>query len=487
MTCRCLSYDINVRAIVESHCGRKCNRFYIGIPIGVQAISRVDEMNIIVVGAGRVGFTIAEVLSEFHNVLVIDSDKEAVEQIKRLNVSVLHEDGASPRTLEDAFSRHSPHVVISTTERDDINLFISMLTKYIRPGTRTVARITNPEYMVNTSESMVDHVFSPEMIIANKMAELALLENAMDYESIESMDMGLAIFEVTPEHGQIIGKVIINLPIPPDCTVVCLYRDEEIIIENETVEIHPHDRICVIGNPEAIHKFNEMMGILRDAMEFVIIGGGVSGIQTARLLSSKNRYVKVIESNPEKCSKLARELSNVTVLNGSGIDPHMLKEVNVSRADVLIANTSKDETNLLSCLMGMKLGTSKIISRYSMIEYEDIFDITGINTAIGAHRIVANEITKMLVSDEDSILKMKHKGEMFFSVNVTAGVKICNERLGDIRMPEGARIVCIIRGEMKIYPNIDTKIIEGDKVLLFTYNVNIRKLERQVGHINIKV
>ena len=439
-------------------------------------------MNIIVVGAGNVGYTAAEVLSHFHNVMVIDNNKNVVETVKSLlNVSILFEDGASPKTLEDAFRRHSPDVIISATQRDEDNLFIAMVSKIIDPKTKTIARIRNPDFMVETTENVVDQIISPEVIIANKMAELALLENAVDYESIESMGMGLAFFEVNEEHRDIIGKVVINLKIPEDCTIVSIYRGNEVILNTETVEIHAGDRICVLGSPESIRRFNEMMGVIREASEFIIVGGGVAGQQTAKRLESRKRYVKLFEPDPVKCAVLARELNNVIIVNGSGVDPHLLKSENVGRADVMIAITDVDETNLLACLMGMKLGTTKVISRYSMVEYEDIFDFTGIKTTVGVHRIVANEITKMLVSDEKAILKMKGEGEMFFSVTIAPKSKLCFEHMGDVRFPDGARATCIIRNNTTIYPRMDTQLLEGDRLLMFTYKTNIGKLERLFG------
>ena len=162
----------------------------------------------------------------------------------------------------------------------------------------------------------------------------------------------------------------------------------------------------------------------------------------------------------------------------------------MGRADVLIAITDTDETNLLACLMGMKLGTSKVISRYSMVEYEDIFDFTGIKSTVGNHRVVANEITKTLIEDEKAILRMKRDGELFFSVSVNPRSKISNERLGDINFPEGCRVGCIIRENEneKIYPRMDTVFKANDRVILFTYNSSITKLEKLFGTpINIEV
>lgn len=444
-------------------------------------------MKIIVVGAGNVGYTCAHVLSKFHNVMVIDKDKLVVDNIKSLlNVSVLYEDGSSPKTLQDAFARHSPDVVISATGRDEDNLFIAMISKYIKPGTMTIATIRGADFMLDTSEKVVDKILSPEMMIADKVSHLALLENSIDYDDIQSMKMALVTFEVTAEHTNIVGKVVINLDIPDDCTIVNIYRGDDIIVDCETTEIHPGDKITVLGTPASIEKFNIMIGVLREASEFVVIGGGVSGAETARKLEHRKKYIKIFEHNVDRCGKLARDLGNVIIVNGSGVDPHLLKSENVGRADVLMAMTNQDETNLLSCLMGMKLGSSKIISRYSMLEYEDIFDFTGIKTTVGTHRIVANEITKMLVPDEESILEMKRYGERFFMMTVGEKSKARNQHMGDIRLPEGARITCIIRDGENIFPRMDTDIRVGDKLAIFTYNVSISKLEKLFGHSRLE-
>ncbi|MFA5452287.1 MAG: Trk system potassium transporter TrkA [Candidatus Methanomethylophilaceae archaeon] len=446
-------------------------------------------MNIIIVGAGSVGFTVAEVLSPIHDVLIIEDDISKAETVKSLlNVSVLHEDGASPKVLESAIIRHQADVIICTTSRDEENLFIAMISKRIKSTIKTIAKIRDPDYFINTSSSGVDQIISPELITSNKIATLALLENSVDYEAIESMNMGLATFEVTEEHTNIIGSVVINLKLPEESTVVAIYRNDDVILNNETTELHIGDRVCVLGSPKGITEFNQMMGVAHEAGEIVIMGGGIAGSYTAKILESKKRYIKLFEPNAERCRKLARDFNNVIIVNGSCVDPHLLRSENIGRADVLIATTDIDETNLLACLMGMKLGVKKIISRYSMVEYEDIFDFTGIETTIGYHRVVANEITKTLISDEQAILRMKKEGELFFSVNLDSRSKICNEHLGDVHLPDGARIACIIRNEKAIYPRMDTQFKLGDKVLVFTYNVSISKLERLFGTtININI
>lgn len=439
-------------------------------------------MNIVIVGVGSVGFTAAQVLMDSNNLLLIEKDKGVTETVESLlNVSVYNEDGANPTKLAAAIERINAEAVISTTMEDHVNVFISMMSKRIKPSIKTVARIRSPEFMVPEIKNDVDQIISPELITASKISELALLENAVDFEAIESMEMVLAIFEVKDDNIPVIGKVVINLDIPNDSTVVAIYRNDDVILNNETTEIHIGDKICVLGSPDGIREFNKMMGIAREAGEFIIIGGGITGVHIAKILEAKKKYVKLFESNLKKSKELSKIFNSVITVYGSGVDPHLLKSESVGRADVLMATTNADESNLLSCLMARKLGTTKVISRYSMKEYEEIFDYTGVSTTVGHHRIVANEVTKTLVSDEKAILRMKREEELFFSVNVEPRSKIGGQHLGDVRMPDGARVACIIRDGQKIYPRMDTVFNIGDKVLLFTYMADQGKIGKLFG------
>lgn len=439
-------------------------------------------MNIIVVGIGKVGFTATLVLSKYHDVMIIDNDKTVIEKAKgMLNVSVLYGDGTSPKVLESAIQRHNAMVVVSTTGSDENNLLIAMIAKIINQEIRTIARITNPDYVIKTSNATVDNIISPEIISATKMAELALLENAIDYDAIESMDLAMALFEVNEQHSKVIGKSFLTMERPKECAMMALYRDDDVITDCDSVRLQAGDRFHILGTPEMIDKFNSSIGVTRRTTEVVIIGGGVSGEHTARILESKKKYVKIFETNLERCSDLSKDLNSSIVVNASGVDPHLLRGENVGRADVLIATTDVDETNLLACLMGLKMGSNRVISRYSMTEYEDIFDFTGVRATVGTFHVVANEITKLLISNENSILKMKVEGESMFSAKVDVRSKIANQHYGDVKFPDGCRVGCILRNGEKIYPEMDTLFLANDVLIILTYNLKDSKLSKLLG------
>ena len=158
-------------------------------------------MKVIIVGAGDVGYVAAETICTVHDVLIIEKDGDVAETVKsRLNVSVLHEDGTNPVILSHAIEMHHAEIIISTLHRDDSNLFICLMAKRFNPEIRTIASITNPDYMIGTTDEGfvgVDVIVSPEIITAQKMYYLAIVENLVDFEYMGSdLELCLAIFSV---------------------------------------------------------------------------------------------------------------------------------------------------------------------------------------------------------------------------------------------------------------------------------------------------
>ncbi len=430
-------------------------------------------MNVIIVGAGNIGYVSAETISEVYDVLIIENDADVAEAAKsRLNVSVLHEDGTNPKILRYAIETHHADIIVSALHGDDSNLFVCMMAKRIKPSIKTVSSITNPDFMIETSSEGfegVDVIISPEIITANKMYKLAVMENAIDYEFIDSLGLAMTIFEVRPEH-EIVGRVVMNLDIPDQCSVFAIYRDDDIFLSTDTMEIHPGDKICVLGSDEAMTEFNGMIGVEDVAREFMILGGSIVGMNLARLLSadSKKRYVKIIDRDPLVCRNLAKTLSGVIVINEDFTDPSVQIAENVFKADCTISTSHLDDTNLLMCMSAQKYNSRKVITRYFKKEYEDIFKFTGLETIIGYYRIISNEITKSTISDEMAIMRMRNYNELFFIHNIDDESKVLDRYLGDLNIPEGIRIVAIVRDGETIYPRMDTKLLTGDRAIVFT-------------------
>jgi len=345
-------------------------------------------MKVIIIGAGSVGYVAAETISDMHDVLIIESDATIADTVKnRLNVSVLHEDGTNPKILEQAIESHKADIIISTLKRDDSNLFVCMMAKRFKPEIRTVASITNPDYLIKTTEEGsdgVDIIISPELLTAEKMYKLCVLENALDYEIMPMFRESMAVFQVPPE-SDLVGKVVMLAINSTDATVFAIYRNDDLFFQVESMEIHAGDRICIMGSEQAIDKINDDLGVQNTSREIIVLGGTIVGRHLAKLLAqdSKKRYVRIIERDPEVCKDLSRLLTGVLVVNGDFTEPDLQASENIFRSDCLVSVTNQDDTNLLMCMSAQKYNTNKIISRYLKKEYMDIFMFTGLDTIIG--------------------------------------------------------------------------------------------------------
>lgn len=443
-------------------------------------------MKVVIIGAGNVGLTSAEALSRVNDVLLVEKDADKADTAKNmLSVSVLHDDGSNPKVLEAAISRMDAEIVLSAIPDDGLNLFICMMAKKIRPSITTVACLRNPDFAVNATVGNcqgVDIMISPELITAEKIFKMATLENAVTYDLISNMNLALATFRVEKGHD-LIGKVVMNLDVPDECAILAIYRGDMVITDTQTAEIHVDDRICVLGHPDVMETFNRLIGVEKEAKEFVVIGATIAGVAVARLLTQggKRRFVKIIDRDESLCRMAARELNDVIVVNADVADPTVLKSENVQRADVIINISQMDELNLLVSIAALKFGTRKIISRYSTKEYEEIFKYTGIESIVGYHRIISNEITKNLVFDENAILTMDHEDESFFSVVLDERSALRNICMGDVRFPEGIRVAAVIREGVIIYPRMNTVFMLGDKILVFTHRANSLKVSKLLG------
>lgn len=444
-------------------------------------------MRVIIVGGGDVGYIAAETISDIHDVLVIEKDAVTAESVKsRLNVSVLHEDGTNPRTLKYAVETHNPSIIISTLHDDTSNLFVCMFCKSLYPDVTTIASITDPDYVVSTNKEAktgIDVLISPEIIIAEKMYRLAVLENAIDYEFIGNLDLHLATFAVEKWHP-IVGSIVMNIPHMDQCTVFGVYRDDILMMDVDTIEIHPGDRICALGTLKGLEALNETVGVEEVSREFTILGGSVVGQILARKLSEDplKRYIKIIDKDGQRCVELSRNLNGVKVIQADYTEPEVQIQENVFKSDCTISTSRLDDTNLLMCMSAQKYNAHRIISRYFKKEYEDIFKFTGLESIIGYHKIVSNEITKYTVSDEMAIIRLHNQNELFFKHSVDQASKIKDCYLGDLRLPSRIRIVSVLRDGQFLFPQLDTRFVEGDTVIVFTDVAKQSELAKVFGN-----
>lgn len=442
-------------------------------------------MKIIIVGAGNVGLASAKAALVGNDIHMIEKDVTVAELAKSLlPVSILKGDASNPNVLRGAIDRIKPDMLLSAVREDGVNIFVCQNAKRIDPDIRTIACIRNPEFLDSTNGyDGVDLLVSPDTISSDKMINVVLLENAVNYESLEFGKYVLTTFRIERGHD-IVGRTVMNTKLPDDCTIVSIYRENSVITRVSTTEIHADDRIVLLGTKEATEEFNSLVGIKKEAREFVILGAGHQGLAIAKKIadSNKNTFVKILDDNVDRCREAAKQLRKAIVVKGNIVDPQFLRSENVERADALISVTDVDERNLLACMTAMRFGINKIVSRYSIEEYEDIFKYAGIESVVGYHKIIQNEVTKTLMTTPNySVHLMEQPRDYFISFKIDSSSPLMNKRFGDVVVPKDINICAIIRDEKMIYPDLLTEFGNGDWVLLFAHEPDNIQLSRLLG------
>jgi trk system potassium uptake protein TrkA len=244
------------------------------------------------------------------------------------------------------------------------------------------------------------------------------------------------------------------------------------------------DRIIVFGSWSSFEKFNDLIGIKKEAREFVVLGAGHIGLSVAKQISemSDKIFVKILDNDMERCREAAKQLRKVIVVRGNIVDPQFLRSESIERADALISVTDIDERNLLACMTSLRFGIRKIVSRYSIEEYEGVFKYAGIESVTGYHKLIMNEVTRNLRTTEHCFVHvMEQPGSFCLAYKLDSASPLRDRYFGDVVVPDGVNIFAIIRDGRTVFPDLTTKFQKGDDVLLFTHKTDFIQLTNLLG------
>jgi trk system potassium uptake protein TrkA len=238
------------------------------------------------------------------------------------------------------------------------------------------------------------------------------------------------------------------------------------------------DEVTILGPPGARKEFNAVLGKVRTPKDFVMVGGGILAEQFLDLMAGVDCSIKLIEEDEARCRWLSRKFGHVTVINDNGTDPTVLMNENVNMADALICTTDSEEENLLSCLIGKHLGVSKTITKYSRREYEKIFDMSGVDAAIGTYHVVANELVNQILPEQDMLVFKEGFDELLIGVPISEKCIYMGSPCVDLALPDHSVLGMVLRNERPLPPTPDLILSGGDYLLIYAHRHDVPQLER---------
>ena len=443
-------------------------------------------MKCIIIGAGKVGFSIAQVLSsEDHDVTVIENNEERQQVVNEaLDVEVVHGSGASWSVLENAGVK-SADMVVAVTESDELNMIACLLAKQYGVKT-TVARVRNTDYVSTphfSPEALlgIDLIINPEQVTALEIAKIVRNPEALNVDFYAGGKVQLLELPIEADSA-LAGKKLKELKSAVPFNIVAVDRQHAMHIPTGGDVIEAGDHIYLMGRTADIPKVEKTFHIYHSKVEHLtILGGGRTGFYLAHLLEHQKVPVniKIIEKDPKRAQEISEALPHSLVINGDGRDMDLLEQENVRQADMLVSVTDDDKINLLSSLMGKNMGISKTIAKIKRLDVLPIIEKLDIDVVLNPRILTAGVILKYIRrGDIISVTVLGEERAEMIELYAQSGSVAVNKKLKDIRFPGGSVIGAIVRGEEVIIPDGDSEIHASDRVLVFALSRSIHKVEK---------
>jgi trk system potassium uptake protein TrkA len=459
-------------------------------------------MKIVVIGAGQVGSTVVEALHAEHDMTVVDLDEERLSALaERFDAGVLHGNGASRRTLEDAGVAEAD-LLIACTSRDEINIIAAIFSKKISPPTKTVVRTTNEEYLDIWHERELDFdlIISSERETALTVSgligvpaarqtdvfadgQVQIVEFDVDSGELsserEAKPLTEAAVQAAHDPAQLIGVPLRNAQIPPDSKVASIIRGDSIVVPRGDEKIEQGDRIIVIGSPEAAQAWSKIIAPAERRVEDVVIyGAGRAGLATARILVGQGIRVRIVEASRERAGEAAEEVPEARVFHAKGMDADFIERERINKAQAAVFAMRDDAKNHYAATLLKLHGVPFTIAVVHDAHSVEVFERAGIDRAVNPRLITAEEIVRFAHDPRTQQVAML-EGDRFEILDIT--VRPESKLLGKPfrELPQtGALIGAIVRQGRAVFPHGDDMLLPGDRVIVFTESKRVPIVEQ---------
>jgi len=448
-------------------------------------------MNIIIVGCGKVGYTLVEQLSnEEHNIVVIDKNADKVRHITdNLDAMGIVGNGVSYKTLQRA-GVTTADLVIAVTGSDEENLLCCLIAK--RTGNcQTIARVRHPIYNEEVEflkeEFGLAMIINPELTAAGEIAKNFQFPSAIRVDTFARGHVELLHCKITKDSPlvgiklmQLSQKLKVNVLV---CEVI---RGDEVIIPNGHFIFKEGDIIAIASSRRNAMDFFKKAGIMKNPVKNAILaGGGKISYYLAKILLLSGIQVKIIEKDPVRCNFLSSELPEATIILGDATDQTLLAEEEFKSADGFACLTGLDEENILLALHVNANSKAKTVTKVNRISFQNVIDNLDIGSIIYPRVATADRIVKYVRSTSaaqhdnnvETLYKLANGKAEALEFNITDKSGITDIPLQQLNIRENTLIGSIYRNGQVIFPGGQDMIMVGDTVMVVLSGYRLSDIE----------
>ncbi|MDC0543446.1 Trk system potassium transporter TrkA [Candidatus Pelagibacter ubique] len=444
-------------------------------------------MNIIICGAGRVGFTIAKILSEQgHSITIIDQSSEDIQKIDdTLDVKSIVGKATYPSILEKANATEAD-MIIAVTRNDEINMLICQIAFSIFNVPKKIARIRSQDYLnpkftkvYNKENLPIDVIISPEIEIAKSLQRK--LEAPGSLDNVPFANNKIRLLEILIDENCPIKDIKLNeltKKFPKlNSNIMGVIRDEKFVLLKKTDVMLKEDKAYVVINASQMNETLAAFGHTEKiSNKILIIGGGNIGFNLAKNLeeSFDSARVKIIEKDKERAELIASQLNNTIVINGDALDEEVLLEANLEEVQTVLALTNDDEDNLMISVLVEKFAKDND----ELSDKRTMALINKPNYSLLQSSLKIDDFIDPRMNTVSSILKHIHKGTIENAYSILNGEyeiieaeiietsELVNKELKNSNLPDEIRIGAVLRGEEVIIPRSNFVFKKEDIVVL---------------------
>lgn len=442
-------------------------------------------MDIVIVGAGEVGYHLADILSrEEHRVSIIDRDPEQVRRVmEALDVQMIDGDGTRAEVLTQAGALKAD-IVVAVTENDHVNMLVcttakALGAKRILLRLRDISRLEGYRYFYKQTLGF-DVVLSTDELAAEEIIGTVRQHRALEVESFADGRVQMRRLRIR-EEGELTSDNLAGLQLPAGLLVVAVLRKEQFYVPGGEDRLEVDDQVYLIGRGPDLDQFELLAGAPKIGKRSVVImGGGGVGLQIAKRLDKiAGIAVRLMEKSAARAKLIASEFSNsVMVLVGDSTDLDLLMEERIGEANVFIATTTDDERNMVACQLARSLGVERTVAMVNKASYRQIYDLLGVDRAISPRVLCANHILRFVRSRSVSSIAVIADGRaevLELEVHHKDGKQ--ERKLKSLGLPRGTVLGAVVRDDDVVIPNGETVVRNGDQVIIFTLPENLPVIE----------
>ena len=448
-------------------------------------------MKIVIVGNGKVGFSLAEQLvREKYDVVIVDMREDTLRRAAdALDIMSVKGNGISAATLIEAGVPEAD-LLVAATNSDEINMVCCLTAKHL--GAKyTIARIRNPEYNTGLSDLKrnmgIDMVINPENATAVEISRLLRFPPAANIETFCRGRVELIGFRLL-EDDFLVNRPLHALSdqVKQLSLLFCAVERPggEVVIPNGSFVPQAGDRLYIIGRPSSLDQFFRLLGRYSPKVKSVfIVGGGKISLYLLAVLEKMKMRVKLVEIQEERCRLISEKLPHTTVICGDGTDQELLESERLAAADAFVALTDRDEDNLILSLYAMQKGVQKVVTKSNRQNYARIAQTIGLDSVISPKQITAAQILQVVRGMQNSqgsvmntLYRIADGSAEAMEFTASANTRHLGVPLKDLHLRKGILIAVLARGGDIIIPEGSSSIQEGDSVILISRDLRILDL-----------